>query len=125
MLVRFALMYVMLTDDPWSAGQDIIAHVHESNPKPRRLLDHLLFEYKETRAYPGEGLPRKMKRNSEGMVVGDIFHFTRQGLRALADWFTNEFQGTLKNGATVEFRLGNANLDEMIEDLRTMASQYS
>jgi ribosomal protein S18 acetylase RimI-like enzyme len=45
MLVRFALAHVMVFDDPWSTKQDVIAHVHESNDKPRHLLEHLLFEH--------------------------------------------------------------------------------
>jgi len=124
-LVRFALAHVMVYDDPWSTRQDVIAHVHESNDNPRRLLDLLFFEHKERKAYPGEGFPPSMKRDANGCVVGDIFRFTPKGLRALADWFTSEFRGTLKTGAKVEFDLGPVTLGEMLEDLREMASRYS
>ena len=125
MLVRFALAHVMVYDDPWSTKQAIIAHVHESNDNPRRLLDLLFFEHLERKAYPGEGFPASMKRDTEGRVVGDIFQFTPKGLQALADWFTNEFRGTLSNGAKVEFHLGPVSLGEMLEDLREMARSYS
>lgn len=86
MLVRFALAHVMVYDDPWSTKQDIIAHVHESNDNPRGLLDLLLFEHREKKAYPGEGFPLSMKRDANGNVVGDVFRFTPKGLQALADW---------------------------------------
>jgi GNAT superfamily N-acetyltransferase len=76
MLVRFALAHVMVYDDPWSTKQDVIAHVHESNDNPRRLIDLLCFEHVERKAYPGEGFPTSMKRDAEGKVVGDIFRFT-------------------------------------------------
>jgi GNAT superfamily N-acetyltransferase len=125
MLVRFALAHVMAFDDPWSTQQDVIAHVHESNNNPRHLIeDQLFFEHQERKKYPGEGFPLSMKRDADGNVVGDIFRFTRKGLRALADWFTNDFRGTLKNGAKVEFDLGAVTLGELLEDLREMASRY-
>ncbi len=65
-----------------------------------------------------------MKRDVDGNVVGDIFRFTPKALRALADWFTNEFRGTLKSGAQVEFDLGPVTLGEMLEDLRETANRY-
>ena len=124
MLAKFALAHVMAFDDPWSTKQDVIAHVHESNQKPRHLLERLLFEHVETKAYPGEGFPPSMKRNASGEVVGDIFRFTVSGLVTLAEWFTNEFRGTLRTGAKVEFQLGPVTLGELLEDLREMASSY-
>ncbi len=67
-LVRFALAHALVYDDPWSTGQDVIAHVHESNNNPRPLLDALLFEHDERKKYPRKGFPPSMKRDEEGNV---------------------------------------------------------
>jgi GNAT superfamily N-acetyltransferase len=123
-LVRFALAHAMVYDDPWSTDQDVIAHVHESNNNPRPLLEALFFEHVERKKYPGKGFPSSMKRDAEGNVGGDTFRFTRKGLRALADWFTTDFRGTLKSGAQVSIELGPVTIGEMLAALREMTNQY-
>lgn len=122
-LVRFALAHVMTYENPWATGQDVIAYVHESNDRPRGLLKRLGFTHVDRIEIDGADAPPSMKRNAAGNLVGDRFRFTRDGLRALAGWFTNEFDGTLgRGGPKAEIRLHEpARLEDMLEALRDLA----
>lgn len=79
----------------------MIAHVHEFNDKPRRVLEeHLGFKRKGEEVPPAEVAPPSMKRNDRGEVVGHLFEFDRRTLCRFADWI-DRFSGetTGKSGA--------------------------
>src|SRR5260370_17564182 len=93
-LARFALAHTIANQRPWNYGQEIIAHVHEENPKPRKLLNELGFEFVKKEELSGATAPASMKRNGAGNVVGDKFQFVRERVRDLSGWF-NEFNGKI------------------------------
>jgi hypothetical protein len=89
-LARVIISMLYLTDQP----ADLIAHVHEFNNAPRRLLPNLGFlDTGEQSELPGEP-PANMQRNSEGKVVGDVYRFQRSALADFASWFET-FAGEL------------------------------
>lgn len=86
----------------------MIAHVHEFNDKPRRVLEnHLGFKRNGEEVPPPGAAPASMKRNDRGEVVGHLFEFDRRALRSFAEWierFSGESHG--KSGqATLELRV--------------------
>jgi ribosomal protein S18 acetylase RimI-like enzyme len=106
LLARFALAHTMVYQLPRQNGQQVIAHVHLANDEPRKLLTHLGFRYLAT-VNAGTAAPASMKRNADGEVVGDQYVFTPEGLKRLAKWFHEEFDGTLSKGeAKVAIDLG-------------------
>lgn len=121
-LASFALAHAMVYERPWQYNQHVIAHVHEANNDPRRLLARLGFEFISKVEIPGDTAPPSMKRNAEGKVVGDKFRFTYEGLRRLSAWFDKEFNGTLLGGAEVMIDLGHATLDELKQSLRDLVA---
>lgn len=123
MLVRFALAHTMVYEQPWLNGQEVIAHVHETNMDPIRILERLGFEHSRQIEVPGGLAPESMQRNEAGNVVGDEFRFMRAGIQRLSEWFNERFDGTLGSGtATVEFDLGPSSIENLKEALRDMAS---
>lgn len=65
----------------------MIAHVHEFNEKPRRVLENQLGFHKVGEEIPpDEVAPKSMKRNERGQVVGHLFEFDRARLAKFADW---------------------------------------
>lgn len=99
-LVRFALAHTIVHAEPWEHDQKLIAHVHEGNEEPRRLIDKLGFQYTKTVEIPeSENPPATMKRNAVGKVVGDEFEFPPAASKALSTWFhddLNELMQQLK-----------------------------
>lgn len=104
----------------------LIAHVHEFNNDPRRILEeHLGFVRKGEEIPPPEIAPRSMKRNSKGQVVGHLFEFHRRALLRFADWI-EKFPGTIegksgKSGLRVELPLITRNKDDAVKALRELA----
>jgi FR47-like protein len=122
LLTRFALAHNIAYEEPFSNGQEIIAHVHESNQKPRNILTRVGFQIVKPPIDVTDVAPDSMKRNASGRVVGDRFRFTKEGLMGLADWFNKDFDGTLGRGrGAIIFDLGPANLDDLKEALRQIA----
>jgi GNAT superfamily N-acetyltransferase len=114
LLVRFALAHTLAFQSPWLNGQQIVAHVHEANDEPRRLLATLGFERSGSVTIPGTEAPASMRRDAEGNVVGDEFRFTRLGAAQLARWFREEFD-VLAKAESLVIDLGKISL----ENLRT------
>ena len=77
---------------PPSSEIPVIAHVHEKNQEPRRVLEQLGFIKTGQEIPPEEIVPPGLERNEEGKVVGDLFVFRRAQLSEFADWLEN-FQG--------------------------------
>ena len=77
-----------------------------------------------------EGAPSWMKQNAQrmrqsakGSVAFEEFMFTSDGLRELATWFYERFEGTLHSSrAEAEIDLGPISLEEFKEDLRELAA---
>jgi ribosomal protein S18 acetylase RimI-like enzyme len=121
-LVRFALACTIAYQRPWAYAQELVAHVHEANDKPRNLLKRVGFEHVGKVELPGDKAPASMKRNAEGKVVGDIFRFPRNGVAELSSWFAKDFKGTLADGTTEAiFEVRPGGLDSIIEALREAA----
>jgi ribosomal protein S18 acetylase RimI-like enzyme len=118
-LTNFALAHTIANQRPWTYGQEIIAHVHEANQKPRNLLQRVGFQRIDTVTVPRENAPASMKRNADGNIVGDKFQFPRKSLGQLATWFDKEFNGTLGDGVTKAiFEVRPGGLDNLKEALR-------
>lgn len=122
LLMRFALAHTIVYEMPWHNGQDVIAHVHESNMAPRSILETVGFEHSKQIEISGDTAPASMKRNEAGNVVGDEFRFPRTGIQSLSAWFNEQFDGTIGSGtAAVEFDLGPSSIENLKEALREMA----
>jgi ribosomal protein S18 acetylase RimI-like enzyme len=122
-LTSFAVGSVMAYTEPWKYGQEVIAHVHEENEKPRPLLGKIGFEFIERRTFPGKEAPAGLKRNANGDVVGDIFRLTPDGLRRVCCWI-HDFKGTLPKGAIATFVLGLNSLDDLKNALSAQARKH-
>ena len=117
-LARFALAYTLGFQRPWNYGQAVIAHVHEENDEPRRILERLGFEFSSTVVVPDNKAPRSMRKNEEGKVIGHKFMLQRSATDALIDWLET-FGGKLgKTDAEALLDLGLITLPQLIESLK-------
>jgi GNAT superfamily N-acetyltransferase len=124
-LVRFALAHTIAYQSPWRYGQKIIAHVHESNEKPRNLLKLLGFEFSKPVQVSGKDAPASMKRNSEGNVCGDEFDLPRKAVIELQEWFERDTAVMLADGETVSiFDVPPGGLDGLRESLREEVADF-
>lgn len=118
-LAKFALAHTMAQERPWkptrSVKLPVVAHVHQENNAPRKLLTSAGFTHHKSVTIPPELVPPSMKRDASGNVVGDELRFTADGLRKLAEWFES-FTGLLPNNDKVEFGLGD---EGTLRDLKT------
>src|SRR5918998_2348797 len=129
LLVRFALAHtivygVLLQEGKWV--QKIIAFVRNDNHAPRRLLTSLGFEHSGTDVFSRLDAPAWMERNRErGNIVFDEFTFTLDGLRQLATWFSERFDGTLyPSGAEAQIDLaGHSRIENLTKALRHLAGE--
>jgi ribosomal protein S18 acetylase RimI-like enzyme len=122
-LARVAIAHTMAYNEPWKYGQEVIAYVHQANNDPRKLLEKLGFERRSSIEVPDDHAPASMKRNEQGKIVGDKFHFTREGLKRLSGWFDNESHIIFdKSAATIN--LGPATIDDLRVALSELATQY-
>jgi RimJ/RimL family protein N-acetyltransferase len=127
LLVRFALAHtmvygVLLQEGKWV--QKIIAYVRNDNNAPRRLVTSLGFEHSATDVFSHEDAPAWMERNREREnIVFDEFTFTLDGLRQLATWFSERFDGTLHpSGAEAQIDLaGHNRIEHLTKALRQLA----
>jgi ribosomal protein S18 acetylase RimI-like enzyme len=116
-LIRFALAHTIAYYRPWRYGQEIIAHVHEDNAKPRNLLQRIGFEFVKKVEIPGDVAPPSMRRNAEGKVPGDKFRFPPKAVVQLSEWFADDF--LLADGKTPGiFEIQNGTIDSLREDLK-------
>jgi RimJ/RimL family protein N-acetyltransferase len=112
-------------------GEKVIAHVHEFNPHPRRMLKNLGFSKVGQETPPPEIVPESMERNKDGLVVGDLFQFDPSKLNDFADWFEgwNETKGVLTGKEGIESKLQidvagfKKHFEGMIAALREIAQQ--
>ena len=129
LLVRFALAHTivygaLLQEGKWV--QKIIAYVRNDNNAPRRLLTSLGFAHSGTDVFSYEDAPAWMERNHErGSIVFDEFAFTLDGLRQLATWFSERFDGTLHpGGAEAQIDLaGHNRIEHLTKALRHLAGE--
>jgi RimJ/RimL family protein N-acetyltransferase len=121
-LVRFATAYTIAMQRPWHYKQEIIAYVHKENDKPRNLLGRIGFEFKEPVLVDGGIAPPSMKRNADGKIPGDKFCFPKTSVKALLNWFENEFKGKLGDGKTEASFDTFGGLRRLVEDLREAAA---
>ena len=128
-LVRFALAHtivygILLQEGKWV--QKIMAYVRNDNNAPRRLLRSLGFENSGTDVFSYEDAPAWMERGYErGNIVFDEFTFTLDGLRQLATWFSERFDGTLyPSGAEAQIDLaGHSRIENLTKALRHLAGE--
>jgi ribosomal protein S18 acetylase RimI-like enzyme len=129
LLVRFALAHtivygVLLQEGKWV--QKIFASVRTDNYAPRRLLTDLGFEHSGRDVYSYEDAPAWMERNrKQGNIVFDVFTFTLDGLRQLAAWFSEGFDGTLHpSSAEAQIDLaGHNRIEDLTKALRHLAGE--
>ena len=72
----------------------LIAHVHEFNKAPRKMLKRLGF-FRNGQEIPPVTPPPNMRRNSKGEVVGHLFEYDYARISELADWL-DSFSGFIK-----------------------------
>lgn len=88
-----------------NSGERMIAHVHEENTLPRRLLTQDLgFTEVGKEIPPRHIVPKNMKKNKDGDVVGDLFEFQHEKLADFATWLST-FRGTVKGEVTSKMKL--------------------
>jgi hypothetical protein len=117
-LIRFALAHTITWSSPWESGQEIIAHVHDENPKPRNLLGLLGFQHSKKVEIPGDKAPPSMKRNAEGNVTGDEFRLPPLNTEDLLVWFEKESKTKLADGkSSADFEFAGG-IEVLIESLR-------
>jgi GNAT superfamily N-acetyltransferase len=117
-LVRFALAHTIAWNKPWDSGQDIIAHVHDDNKKPRNLLSTVGFEFAKKVEIPGDKAPASMKRNPAGNVSGDELRLPKTAVKSLLTWFEKEYKETLDDGKTPALFDIHGGVGALIEALR-------
>ena len=128
-LVRYALAHtivygILLQEGKWV--QKIMAYVRNDNNAPRRLLTSLGFENSGTDVFSYQDAPAWMERGYErGNIVFDEFTFTLDGLRQLATWFSEKFDGTLyPGGAEARIDLaGHGRIEHLTKALRHLAGE--
>jgi len=113
--------------EPPQKEERLIAHVHEDNSLPRRMLEAQLgFVQVGQEIPPSEVAPPELQRNAEGQVVGDLYEFRTSSLDAFADWletFEDQIEGKRGDVTTkLNLRFFKENLDAAIEALRDIAS---
>lgn len=120
-LVNFALAYLLALSRPWNNGQQVIAHVHELNEKPRNILQLAGFQIIGKVEAPAHA-PASMKRNEQGKVVGDKFLFPPAAVRQLSSWFDSTDWTLRDHESRVEFECA---LEDLKATLRQMADEFS
>lgn len=121
-LVRMVLAHTFVFQQPWANDQRIIAHVHESNNKPRGLLGEIGFVYSKPVEPPIDIVPPTMLRNEGGKVIGHEFEFPPDGLKRLSHWLNSEFDGTLGTDMEINIDLGSAaDIESLKAALASMA----
>lgn len=105
----------------------LVAHVHESNELPRRVLTRLGFFRNGEETPPPDAAPKMMRRNARGEVVGHLYEFDRAALIAFADWIDG-FDGSIEGRAgrsrlRADLALVSRHKAEALEALRTLGAQ--
>ena len=124
LMVRLVTAYALAQLDIVKYNQHLIAHVHESNRDPRGILSKVGFVWLETIRLTGPeaAAAPPFLRNEAGEVVGDVLQLSPQGIRNLAHWLNNEFDGTLgRSGARVRVNFGIFPLESIAEALKEIA----
>jgi RimJ/RimL family protein N-acetyltransferase len=120
-LARFAIAYSIAFDSVILENR-FVAHVHEENQDPRHLLEKLGFVH-DGRILAPPNAPTSMKRNEQGEVWGDEFHFSTEGIKKICRWLNEEFTGSLANGAPVVFNLQAGTFEEIKDALSGAAAR--
>lgn len=107
-------------------GARLIAHVHEDNDLPRRMLEKQLgFIQRGQEIPPSEIVPSTLRRNAEGNVVGDLYVFQAPTLSKFADWLEamgGKITGKMGDMATdINISLFKDDFDSTIIALRDLA----
>lgn len=86
-LANAALATIFVMDNG-AAKFEVIAHVHEQNKSPRHMLERVGFWWDGSRqeAPPKHIAPATMKKNADGLVVGDVYSFIAGKCAELARW---------------------------------------
>ncbi|HEX3104998.1 MAG TPA: GNAT family N-acetyltransferase [Terriglobales bacterium] len=116
LLARFVLVHTFAWSRPFRNSQEVIAMVHEANQDPRQIVEDLGFVFVKSEEVPEEIIPKSMKRNPEGKLVGHRFRFTDDGLRELERWSRETLDLDLET-AQARLDLGAATLDELKDAL--------
>jgi len=123
-LARLVLIDLLVSENPLSRGEKIIAHVLASNREPRNLIeDALKFTRRDPVYIPGDLLPG-LPVNADGCVEGDVYELCDvTAIVSLADWCTNA-PANLKDGRQVNIKLPRGyTLQKCSESLRVLASK--
>ena len=125
-LARLALVNTLVKEDAFRRGDRVIAHVLDTNPEPRDLIEKALrFTYQERSTIPGDKLPG-LRTNADGNVEGDVFALTdAREITALADW-CDRAAAQLPHGRPLNILCkGGFTLQVYSQVLRNMASDFA
>lgn len=103
----------------------IIAHVHEENESPLRLLTDDLGFKKVRTVELGIEPPESMRRNKDGKVVGIVFEFDKKTIKDFINWFkkfNNVTSG--KNKDTFKIRIELPALSINLDNSLKILEQY-
>lgn len=124
-LVKMAIAHTLVLDHS-SEHQDrkIIAHVHEANEEPRKLLEKMGFKLTGKVKIPASAAPPTMKRNADGTITGDAFELSIAGVKAICIWLDTEFDGSIGKGkAEAHLNFGpGTNQKDIVEALTEVIS---
>jgi len=120
--------YLEEHDQPPEIGERLIAHVHEYNRDPRRVLESQLgFVRVGKEVPPSDVVPPSLQRNPNGEVVADLYEFRVPTLERFADWL-EVFDGRVRGKEASLTTILNISLfshkyrAEAIQLLRQLAS---
>jgi hypothetical protein len=123
-LASLALIDLLISENPLSRGERIIAHVLASNREPQKLLEKTLkFTRRDSVFIPGHRLPG-LPVNSDGCVEGEVYEFCDiTAIQCLADWCIKA-PSQLKDGRQVSITLPRGyTLQNCAVTLRALASE--
>lgn len=123
-LSNFALCHTVANQAPWRNGQEIMAHMHEDNQKPRNMLARIGFVRTGQDVYEDHEAPRSLKRNAEGKVVGHRFLFPKTSVGNLVTWLEAASEITLRDCVSkAVLKNYPASISDLLEGLREAARE--
>ena len=107
-----------------SGGVRLMAHVHELNSDPLKLMKRLGFERNGEETVPKEHVPNGVKLNKEGLLIGHVYDFQIKTCRTFADWlerFSGGLEGPVRAQAVIDVPFYRDSRSDALEALRGIA----
>ena len=123
-MCRLAIGNAVVNDH--AIADNLMAHVHVNNPKPRPLLAALGFVRDGEAVYEDHEAPPSLERNADNQVVAHLFRFERTALGKIAADL-RQADATISTGGRpyrveIDMRLAT-DADAYLEVLETLAAE--